>query len=71
MITQFQTEQIHSHLHSVTQTYRQRLCGCTEGGCWQLSTGSLAGTLASLPSHSVPFQPWGGKTGGKGAKYLF
>lgn len=38
-------------------------CGCTAAGWRQLSTGSPAGTLASLLSRNAPSQPLAGKTG--------
>lgn len=51
-------------------TYLRLLCGCTEADWWQLSTGSLAGTLASLPSHNAPSQPWADRTGAKRAAHI-
>lgn len=49
----------HSHTHTV---YLQLLCGCIEADWWQPAIGSLAGSLASLPSRNAPSQPWAGKT---------
>lgn len=52
----------HLDMH-VSKTYLRLLCGCTKADWWQLSIGSLAGTLASLPSHNALSQPWVGRTG--------
>lgn len=49
--------------HRCDERYLLLLCGCREADCSQLSRGSLAGILASLPFHSVLFQPLAGKTG--------
>jgi len=48
---------------SDTQTYLRLLCGCTSADWRRLSTGSLAGSRASLPSRSSPSQLWAGRTG--------
>lgn len=49
--------------HRYGERYLLLLCGCREADGSQLSRGSLAGILASLPFHSALFQPLAGKTG--------